>query len=72
MSTENIMMVEFSENYAGCGTSMVALFDKRDIMEEEVYRIIRAYPIGYDRRIVFMTKDQFKTVFRSIQKNEEE
>lgn len=70
-SNRGIQLIEFSMNYGSCGNDMVALFDIRDLSEQEAMDIIKQYPIGYDHRIVFMAKKQFETVFRSLQEKEE-
>lgn len=61
-----IMMIEFNMTYGDSNMKMVALFDKRDITEEEANKAISMYPIGYDKRIAFMTNEQYETVFRSV------
>lgn len=69
-SNENIRRFDFSLDYGSCDSDMVALFDNRDLSEQEAQNIIHQYPMGYDHRVVFMTKKQFETVFRSLQKEE--
>lgn len=65
---KNIRRFDFSLDYGSRASDMVALFDSRDLSEQEAQNMIRQYPMGYDPRIVFMTKKQFETVFRSLQK----
>lgn len=50
----------------GYTKKMVAVYDSLSITRNEVDTEIAAYPIGYDKRVVFMPKEQFETVFRSL------
>lgn len=53
--------------FIGSGTKeMVAVFDSRDISQKEVEMEIKAYPLGYDKRILLLPKNQFELVFRSV------
>lgn len=57
-----VMCIEYS--IAGYETKMVALFDGRDLTEEEAIRMIQEDQ--YSTKMVTMTKDQYMTVFRSL------
>lgn len=46
--------------------TIVALFDDGTIKEPQVKKAIKLYPDGHDERIAFMTKEQFRTVFKAL------
>lgn len=61
-----IMRVDFDAVIGAYTKKMVAIYDSLSITRNEVDTEIAAYPIGYDKRVVFMSKEQFETVFRSL------
>lgn len=61
-----IMRVDFDAVIGAYTKKMVAIYDSISITRDEVDKEIVAYPIGYDKRVVFMPKEQFETVFRSL------
>lgn len=63
----HVMMIEFVQHIGPYQEEMVALFDERDISEDEVRFAIQEYPVGYDARIVIIFRQQYETVFRSLQ-----
>lgn len=70
-SEKHVMLIEFTQHIGPYQEQMVALFDERDFSEEEARAAIQEFPLGYDVRIVVMSKQQYETVFRSLkQKND--
>ena len=66
----HIMQFDYDEVYSdNVRQAMTALFDDRDLTTDEVPAIIREGV--YDSRIITMTRNQFKTVFRSLLNKEE-
>lgn len=64
------MQFDYDEVYSNnVRQAMTALFDDRDLTTDEVPAIIREGV--YDSRIITMTRNQFKTVFRSLLNKEE-
>lgn len=61
----SIAMLSFTRQYyPGLTSEMVALFDDRDLTEEEARRLISADE--YSSNLIVMTKTQYETVFRSL------
>jgi thiamine monophosphate synthase len=61
---ENIMMIEFIEQYGKLGeVQMVALFNKNKTTEQEAKEAIKLYPISENFNVVFMMKRQFENIF---------
>ena len=57
---DNICLIEF--DYHGVPT--VAIFNVTSISEEDVREfIVNQYPIGYDPRIIFISRSQWDTIF---------
>lgn len=57
---DDIMMIEFNDR----GVVQVAIFNKHKISEKEVKEFIaKMYPLGFDYRIIFTSRQQFTTVF---------
>lgn len=66
----HIMQFDYDEVYSdNVRQAMTALFDDRDLTADEAPAIIRKGV--YDSRIITMTRNQFKTVFRSLLNKEE-
>lgn len=62
----HVKMIEYTEKFdMWCEQDNVALFDDRDISEEEVNKLIREGD-EYHPRVVFITKTQYDNVFRSL------
>ena len=60
----HIARIDFEQKWPnGLSVFNVALFDSRDLTEDEALKLIRAE--AYDKRLVDMTQAQFETVFRS-------
>lgn len=60
----HIARIDFEQKWPnGLSVFNVALFDSRDLTEDEALKLIRAE--AYDKRLVVMTQAQFETVFRS-------
>ena len=72
MSNSKIMRIDFTHNIGPYKQSMVALFDFRDLTEEEAKKRIKAYPQEHDDQIIFISLQQFETVFRSLQEGHED
>lgn len=64
---KHIMAIEFSEIWGDTADSNIALFDKRDLTENEALAIIKAGV--YDSRLLIASKTQFNNVFRSLWEN---
>lgn len=65
-TNHHVKMIEYVEKYDfWCDQDKVALFDDRDISEEEVNKLIRAGD-EYHPHVVFITKTQYDNVFRSL------
>lgn len=62
--SHHVMIIEYDEVWPGATVPMVALFDERDLTEEEARRLIRS-EFG-SPKLVTMGKDQYMTVFRSL------
>ena len=62
--SHNVMCIEYDQVWPGATIQMVALFDGRDLTEEEARRLIRADQAS--PKMVTMGKDQYVTVFRSL------
>ena len=60
----HVMCIEYDQVWPGATVHMVALFDERDLTEEEARRLIRS-EFG-SPNLVTMGKDQYMTVFRSL------
>lgn len=64
-SVHHIARIDFERKWPnGLIEASVALFDNRDLKENEALGLIRAEM--YDKRMVVMTTAQFETVFRSL------
>ena len=62
----HVKMIEYTEKWdMWSEQDNVALFDDRDISEEEVNKLIREGD-EYHPYVVFMTKKQYENVFRSL------
>lgn len=65
----HVKMIEYEVRYPGelftFSEDKVALFDGRDISEEEVNKLIRE-EVDEHPFVVFMTKAQYENVFRSL------
>ena len=60
----HIARIDFEQKWPnGLSVFNVALFDSRDLTEDEALKLIRAE--AYDKRLVVMTQAQVETVFRS-------
>ena len=60
----HIARIDFEQKWPnGLSVFNVALFDSRDLTEDEALKLIRAE--AYDKRLVVMTQALFETVFRS-------
>lgn len=60
----HIARIDFEQKWPnGLSVFNAALFDSRDLTEDEALKLIRAE--AYDKRLVVMTQAQFETVFRS-------
>ena len=65
-TNHHVKMIEYTEKYDfWAEQDNVALFDDRDISEEEVNKLIREGDEYYPH-VVFMTKKQYDDVFRSL------
>lgn len=65
-TNHHVKMIEYTEKYDfWAEQDNVALFDDRDISEEEVNKLIRGGDEYYPH-VVFMTKKQYNNVFRSL------
>lgn len=65
-TNHHVKMIEYTEKYDFWDAQdKVALFDGRDISEEEVNKLIRE-GVEYHPRVVFITKTQYGNVFRSL------
>jgi hypothetical protein len=63
----HIARIDFEQKWPNdLSVFSVALFDDRDLTEDEALKLIRAE--AYDKRLVVMTQAQFETVFRSWMK----
>ena len=64
-----VKMIEYEVRYSGelltFSEEKVALFDGRDISEEEVNKLIRE-EVDEHPFVVFMTNEQYENVFRSL------
>lgn len=61
----HIARIDFEQRWPnGLPVFNVALFDDRDLAEDEALKLIRTE--AYDKRLVVMTQAQFETVFRSL------
>ena len=58
--------IEFEYFVGSFQKQVCGLYDARDLSEEEVLKLIQQYPDISDSRLVFMSKEQFTTVFRSV------
>lgn len=66
----HIMQFDYDEVYPNnVRQAMTALFDERDLTSDEASAIV--HNDVYDSRIITMTRNQFKTVFRSLLNKEE-
>ena len=66
MEKTKVMRIDFTQHIGPYEQPMVALFESRDMTEAEAKQQILLYPQGYDKKIVFMSLQQFETVFRSL------
>lgn len=66
-----VARIDFEYNIGPYKENMVALFDSRDLTQEEANNEIKLYPQGYNKKIIFMSLQQFETVFRSLLQNRE-
>ena len=65
-TNHHVKMIEYTERYDfWTEQDNVALFDDRDISEEEVNKLIRER-YEYHPHVAFMTKKQYDNVFRSL------
>lgn len=61
-----LRVVEFSKR---CGFRMkkyIALFDARDISEDEIHQLIEEKKVCKDHRVVVIPQEVFCSVFRSL------
>lgn len=63
-----ISMIAFKQDYGSFSLDQVALFDHRDLSEEETLDLIRSETP--DDRIVVMSEEQYETIFRSLKKSQ--
>lgn len=64
-NTHHIARIDFEQKWPnGLSVFNVALFDDRDLTEDEALKLIREE--AYDNRLVVMAQAQFETVFRSL------
>lgn len=63
---KTIMMMPYVNQWPAGDEEMVALFDIRDISQQEVEELIRTLNPDSTPYVVTMTQQQFDTVFRSI------
>lgn len=61
----HIARIDFEQRWPnGLSVFNVALFDDRDLTEDEALKLIREE--AYDNKMAVMTQAQFETVFRSL------
>lgn len=64
-NAHHIARIDFEQKWPnGLSVFNVALFDDRDLTEDEALKVIREE--AYDNRLVVMDQAQFETVFRSL------
>lgn len=61
-----VMMIPFVDHYGDLEVDQVALFDRRDLTEEEAKKMIHSGQVEYTNKMVVMSKKQYETVFRSL------
>lgn len=66
-----VARIDFEYNSGPYKENVVALFDSRDLTQEEANNEVKLYPQGYNKKIVFMSLQQFETAFRSLLQNQE-
>lgn len=66
-----VARIDFEYNIGPYKENVVALFDSRDLTQEEANNEVKLYPQGYNKKIAFMSLQQFETVFRSLLQNQE-
>lgn len=67
----HVARIDFEYNIGPYKETVVALFDSCDLTQEKAAEAIKMYPQGYNKKIVFMSLQQFETVFRSLLQNRE-
>lgn len=70
MEMSEVKMIEFTKDYGVAKCQQVALFDGRDLSEEEANKLIRSEE--YSDEMVVMEKKQFETIFRSLKEKDTE
>lgn len=66
----NVMMIEYNEHYGDLTVAMVALFDGRDLTEDEAKKMIESEAYEHTGKMVVMSKTQYERVFRSLKQDE--
>lgn len=61
-----VMMIPFVDYYGDLEVDRVALFDGRDLTEEEAQKMIHSGQVEYTNKMVVMSKKQYETVFRCL------
>lgn len=64
MSCKHLMVIEFVESIGPIDVDMVAMFNDSVVSEESVRDYISKYGsnIGYNKYVVFMTKEQYENL----------
>lgn len=65
--TEDLMIVEFTEEWAGYEIPKVVMFNRKHISEEEVYDLIKSGKAERSEDVVIMTKQQYLNLGGNIQ-----
>lgn len=60
---DNIMRIDFINKIAGAEMEYIALFNKTKISEKDVKKAIQLYGIGKNPNVIFISKEQFESVF---------
>lgn len=58
---ESVKRIDFTD---GTGIECIALFNENKINESVAKKAIELYPLEISQALVFMTKEQFESVFR--------
>lgn len=61
----SLSYIEFEYSIGSFRKQMYALYDTRDLSESEAMKIVNQYPDVSSPEMVFVTPEQFRTVFRS-------
>lgn len=64
MDKENIMVIEYMDNYGSCDFEMVAIYNREKISEEKVVELIKSN--SQNSNVIKIDKMQYENIFGKL------